>query len=52
MKTEETESDRETTHLLQSECMRQRLIEASQRTEGIPFEVALERLGLIDSGDR
>jgi PHD/YefM family antitoxin component YafN of YafNO toxin-antitoxin module len=40
------ESELETAYLLQSDRMRQRLIEASKRTEGIPFEAALEKLGI------
>lgn len=40
------ESELETAYLLQSDRMRQRLIEAGQRTEGIPFEAALEKLGI------
>ena len=40
------ESELETAYLLKSDRMRQRLIEASQRTEGIPFEAALEKLGI------
>jgi hypothetical protein len=40
----------ETQHLLQSETMRQRLLEAKHRTEGIAFETVLTQLGL--EGDR
>lgn len=43
---EEPEFDSETAYLLRSGRMRQLLIEASQRTEGIPFEAALEKIGI------
>ncbi|MGG6239719.1 prevent-host-death protein [Nodosilinea sp. AN01ver1] len=36
----------ETQHLLKSDAMRQRLLEAKQRGEGIAFETALTQLGL------
>jgi len=39
-------SERETAYLLNSEAMKQRLLEAMQRTDGIPFEQALEKLGI------
>jgi hypothetical protein len=39
-------SERETAHLLDSAAMKQRLLEAMQRTDGIPFEQALEKLGI------
>jgi PHD/YefM family antitoxin component YafN of YafNO toxin-antitoxin module len=42
----EIESERETSYLLKSETMRQRLLTANERTEGIPFEAALEKLGV------
>lgn len=40
------QSELETAHLLNFAEMRQPLIEASQRTDGIPFEAALEKLGI------
>jgi len=39
-------SEVETIYLLKSEVMRQRLIEAKNRREGIDFEVACEKLGI------
>lgn len=39
-------SERETAYLLKSETMRRRLLEAKQRQDGIPFEQALEKLGI------
>jgi PHD/YefM family antitoxin component YafN of YafNO toxin-antitoxin module len=39
-------SERETAYLLKSEAMRQRLLAAIQRQDGIPFEEALEKLGI------
>lgn len=42
----ELESELETRYLLQSDAMKQRLLEARQREEGIPLEEALEKLGL------
>jgi PHD/YefM family antitoxin component YafN of YafNO toxin-antitoxin module len=42
----EIESERETAYLLKSPAMRQRLLEAKERQNGIPFEQALERLGV------
>ncbi|MSP11615.1 MAG: prevent-host-death protein [Chloroflexi bacterium] len=39
-------SERETAYLLQSDAMRQRLLAAIQRQDGIPFEEALEKLGI------
>ena len=42
----EIEAELETSYLLKSEMMRQRLLEAKQRSEGIPFESALEKLGI------
>jgi hypothetical protein len=42
----ELESELETRYLLQSDVMKQRLLEARQRDEGIPLEEALEKLGL------
>jgi PHD/YefM family antitoxin component YafN of YafNO toxin-antitoxin module len=42
----EIESEKETAHLLKSHTMRQRLLEAKERHSGIPFEEALEKLGI------
>ena len=42
----EIESERETAYLLKSEEMKRRLLEAKDRTEGIPFEAAREKLGI------
>ncbi|MBA4379448.1 MAG: prevent-host-death protein [Anaerolinea sp.] len=42
----EIESERETAHLLKSRVMRKRLLEAKQRTTGIPLEQAREELGI------
>lgn len=39
-------SERETAHLLRSDTMRRRLLEAMSRTDGIPWEEARERLGI------
>jgi hypothetical protein len=39
-------SERETAYLLNSDAMKQRLLEAQHRTDGIPFEEALEKLGV------
>jgi antitoxin YefM len=39
-------SEQETAHLLKSEAMRQRLLAALERQEGIPFEVVREKLGI------
>ncbi len=39
-------SERETAYLLNSEAMKQRLLEAMDRKDGIPFEEALEKLGV------
>jgi hypothetical protein len=40
----ELESELETRYLLQSEIMKERLLEARKRDEGIPLEEALEKL--------
>ena len=40
----EIESERETGYLLSSPKMKQRLLEAMRRTDGIPLEAALEKL--------
>ena len=42
----EIESERETAYLLKSEVMRSRLLAAKERQKGIPFEAALEKLGV------
>ena len=42
----EIESERETAHLLKSRVMKKRLLEAKQRTIGIPLEQAREELGI------
>ncbi|MEZ4701219.1 MAG: hypothetical protein R2834_12855 [Rhodothermales bacterium] len=36
----------ETHHLLKSDAMRKRLLEARERQEGVPFETVLVQLGL------
>lgn len=40
----EIESERETAYLLKSAAMKQRLLEARDRTDGIPLEAAHEKL--------
>ena len=42
----EIESERETAYLLRSEPMRQRLLAARQRRDGISIEAVIEKLGL------
>ena len=42
----EIESEKETAYLLKSEEMKRRLLEAKDRQTGIPFEEALEKLGI------
>ena len=42
----EIESEQETAYLLQSETMRQRLLDAKERTEGISVEDARAKLGI------
>ncbi|OQW90937.1 MAG: prevent-host-death protein [Thiotrichaceae bacterium IS1] len=39
-------SEQETAYLLNNPAMRQRLCEARQSTQGIPFEVVREKLGI------
>jgi PHD/YefM family antitoxin component YafN of YafNO toxin-antitoxin module len=39
-------SEQETAYLLKSPAMRQRLLSALGRQEGIPFEVVREKLGI------
>ena len=40
------ESERETAHLLKSETMKRRLLEAKERRQGLPLDEAIERLGI------
>lgn len=42
----EIESEKETAYLLKSQNMKRRLLEAKERKTGIPFEEALEKLGI------
>lgn len=42
----EIESEKETAYLLKSENMKRRLLEAKERQTGIPFEEAIEKLGI------
>jgi hypothetical protein len=42
----EIESQRETAYLLKSDEMKRRLLEAKNRKEGIPLDIALEKLGI------
>ena len=42
----EIESERETAYLLRSMKMKERLLRAKSREEGIPLEEALEKLGI------
>jgi PHD/YefM family antitoxin component YafN of YafNO toxin-antitoxin module len=42
----EIESEKETAYLLKSEELKRRLLEAKDRQTGIPFEEALEKLGI------
>ena len=42
----EIESEKETAYLLKSENMKRRLLEAKTRKTGIPFEEAVEKLGI------
>ena len=42
----EIESEIETSYLLKSEKMKQRLLKAKNRKEGIPFDEALKKLGI------
>ena len=42
----EIETERETAYLLNSDTMKRRLIEARNRESGVPFEDALEKLGI------
>jgi PHD/YefM family antitoxin component YafN of YafNO toxin-antitoxin module len=42
----EIASERETAHLLRSDAMKQRLLEARQRREGMPFDEVRAKLGV------
>lgn len=42
----EIEAERETAYLLHSETMKRRLLEAKERTNGIPLEDACEKFGI------
>lgn len=42
----EIESEKETAYLLKSEAMKKRVVDAKNRTEGIPFDKACEDLGI------
>ena len=42
----EIASERETAYLLKSETMKQRLLAAAQRPEGIDLDTVLQKLGL------
>jgi hypothetical protein len=42
----EIKSEKETAYLLKSKTMKKRLIDAKNRTEGIPFDKACEDLGV------
>lgn len=42
----EIESERETAYLLKSEAMRQRLLEAKQRSGGISLDEVRQKLGI------
>ncbi len=42
----EIESERETAYLLKNDAMKKRLLEARDREEGIPYDVAREKLGI------
>jgi PHD/YefM family antitoxin component YafN of YafNO toxin-antitoxin module len=42
----EIESERETAHLLRSQTMKQRLLQASQRQDGLSIEAVVEKLGI------
>lgn len=42
----EIESERETAYLLKSDTMKRRLMEASERQQGLSIEAAIEKLGI------
>jgi PHD/YefM family antitoxin component YafN of YafNO toxin-antitoxin module len=43
---EEIESEKETAYLLKSVKMKERILEARERREGMPFEDVREKLGI------
>ena len=43
---QEIQSERETTYLLKSPAMKKRLLKAKQRSTGISFEAAREKIGI------
>jgi len=40
------ESERETAHLLKSEAMKRRLLEAKEREQGLSLDEVIEKLGI------
>jgi PHD/YefM family antitoxin component YafN of YafNO toxin-antitoxin module len=42
----EISSERETAYLLKSDTMKQRLLAAAQRTQGLSLEAVVEKLGI------
>jgi hypothetical protein len=42
----ELQSEKETSYLLKSEVMKERLLTAKKRNQGIPLEEACEKLGI------
>jgi antitoxin YefM len=42
----EIESERETAYLLKSAAIKDRLLQAAQRQDGLSFEAAIEKLGI------
>lgn len=42
----ELQAEKETAYLLESEAMKERLLQARKRDQGIPFEEACEKLGI------
>ena len=42
----EIESERETAYLLKSATMKRRLVEAVERTQGVPLDEAVKKLGI------
>ena len=42
----EIEAQRETAYLLKSDAIKHRLLEAKDRTEGLPLETVIEKLGI------
>ncbi|BBO68595.1 hypothetical protein DSCA_25300 [Desulfosarcina alkanivorans] len=43
---QEIQSEKETAHLLKSDAMRARLLDAKNREKGIPFDEACKKLGV------